>query len=225
MSDPNKRTYWPSTSIACSPIEEFPLTKEAIDKSFEYRSEEAVQSAVYLQNALREFLQKMMLGMSKESIANTPGRFVKALEEMTQGYHSSPEEILGKTFEDDCDEIIILRAIPFTSICEHHLLPFVGTCDVGYLPGKVVGLSKLARLVDCFACRLQMQERMTRQIAQSLMTHLEAKGAAVVTRAVHSCMACRGVKKAGAEMVCSSMLGQFRDEPETRAEFLQLCRG
>lgn len=156
-------------------------------------------------------------------LVDTPTRVVKALREMTKGYAEDPEDILGKVFEEPCDEVIILRDIPFTSLCEHHLLPFVGTADVGYLPGSVVGLSKLARLVDCYACRLQMQERLTKEIAESLVQHLKARGAAVVTRAIHSCLACRGAKKAGAEMVCSSMLGVFRDKPEARAEFLALC--
>lgn len=181
------------------------------------------QTQICLQNALRDFL-KLLPEVQQESLQNTPARFVKALTEMTSGYASSPEEILSKTFEDDCDEIIVVRGISFSSVCEHHLLPFIGTADIGYLPGKVVGLSKLPRLVDCFARRLQMQERLTRQISEALMTHLNAKGAAVITRATHTCMSCRGVRKEGAEMVCSSMLGVFRDEPSARAEFLTLCR-
>jgi GTP cyclohydrolase I len=172
---------------------------------------------------MASFLERYDVG--DEAMENTPRRFVKALEEMTKGYEESPATILGKVFEDSYDEVVILRNIPYTSVCLHHILPFSGTADVGYLPGKVVGLSKLARLVDCFARRLQMQERMTRQIAESLMEHLEAKGAAVVTRGVHSCMQCRGVKKSGAEMVCSTMLGVFRDDVAARAEFLTLCKG
>lgn len=167
------------------------------------------------------------LGGDVEASQNTPARFVKALFEMTSGRHEIPEEILSKQFDEKSDEMVVLAGIEFTSLCEHHLLPFVGTAAVGYLPGeegKVVGLSKLARLVDCFSKRLQLQERMTRQIGEALMTHLKAKGAAVVVRAQHMCMACRGVKKPDAVMVTSSMLGCFRDEPETRAEFLMLCR-
>lgn len=148
--------------------------------------------------------------------------------EMTLGYQEDPKEILSRTFDEKSDEVVILRGIEFTSLCRHHLLPFSGTADVGYLPGetgKVVGLSKLARLVDCFARRLQLQERMTRQIAESLMGHLNARGAAVVVRAKHSCMACRGVKKASATMVTSCCLGAFREDGRLRSEFLTLCSG
>lgn len=176
------------------------------------------------EEAVRCLIRLMGQDPDIPGLLETPRRVVRALGEMTKGYNSDPAHILQKTFEDDHDQIIILRGIPFTSMCEHHLLPFSGTADVGYLPGKVVGLSKLARLVDCFACRLQMQERMTREIADSIMTHLIAKGVAVVVKAMHSCMACRGVKKPGAEMVTSRMLGIFRDEASARSEFLDLCR-
>lgn len=178
----------------------------------------------YLQKALRNFLQAGMT-QDKETLENTPGRFVKALEEMTEGYGMDPKEILSKVFEDSYDEVVILRGIEFNSLCEHHLLPFSGTVDVGYIPGRVVGLSKLARLVDCYSRRLQMQERMTRQIAEALAEHLGAKGVAVVSRGRHSCMCHRGVRKANAEMICSTMLGAFRDNSDARAEFLMLCQG
>jgi GTP cyclohydrolase I len=174
--------------------------------------------------AVRILLRHMGVDPTTAALAETPQRVARALIEMTAGYRDDPQLILSKTFEDDCDEVIILRNIPFTSMCEHHLLPFSGSADVGYLPGKVVGLSKLARLVDCFARRLQMQERMTRQIADALVEHLQARGAGCIVRANHSCMACRGVKKAGAEMVTSRMLGVFRDKAEARAEFLMLCQ-
>lgn len=168
------------------------------------------------------------LGGNAEAVANTPLRFLKALHEMTRGRLEDPAVILSKRFAAGSDELVVLRGIEFVSLCEHHLLPFTGTADVGYLPpesGEVVGLSKLARLVDCFARRLQIQERMTHDIAHSLMTCLVAKGAAVVVRARHSCMGCRGVKKPGAEMVTSCVLGLFRTEPGLRAEFLELCKG
>ncbi len=176
------------------------------------------------EEAVSTLLQLIGEDPQRNGLRETPSRVCKALLEMTAGYKEKPEEILGKVFEDSYDEIVILKGISFTSLCEHHLLPFIGTADVGYLPGKVVGLSKLARLVDCFARRLQLQERMTRQIAEALIEHLSAKGAAVVIRAVHSCMACRGVKKSGAEMITSAMLGVFRDEAKARSEFLELCR-
>lgn len=178
---------------------------------------------INLQESLRKFLS-LYTDLPKESIENTPRRLVQALIEMTSGYNSSPEEILGKVFEVECDELIICKSISFTSVCSHHLLPFYGTCDVGYIPGKVVGLSKLARLVDCYSRRLQMQETMTQQISKAIETHLEARGVAVVTKAQHSCMCARGVRKEGAEMICSSMLGVFRTESAARAEFLNLCR-
>jgi GTP cyclohydrolase I len=155
---------------------------------------------------------------------DTASRVVRALKEMTQGTNDDPAEILSRTFDDPHDDLIILSGVSFTSLCEHHMLPFVGTVDLGYLPGKVVGLSKLARLVDCFSRRLQIQERMTREIADALETHLDAKGVACVVRASHSCMACRGVRKPGATMVTSSMLGLFRTDPSLRSEFLSLCR-
>lgn len=161
----------------------------------------------------------------QRGLEETPARFWKALKEMTAGYHETPGEILSKTFDEHSDEMIFLQDIPFTSLCEHHLLPFSGKAHVAYIPGtkgKVVGLSKLARLVDCFARRLQMQERMTRQIAESLEECLKARGVMVVIKATHSCMACRGVKKAGAKMGTSCTLGLFREKPEVRAEFLAL---
>jgi GTP cyclohydrolase IA len=145
------------------------------------------------------------------------------LVEMTAGYNEDPETILATTFSDHCDEVVVLKGITFTSLCEHHLLPFVGTADVGYLPdGMVVGISKLARLVNCFARRLQVQERMTQQIAQSIETWLHARGAAVVIRARHQCLACRGANQPQSEMVTSAMLGLFRSDTALRAEFLHL---
>ena len=120
--------------------------------------------------------------------------------------------------------MIICDTIDFVSLCEHHLLPFLGTVNIGYLPGKVVGLSKLARLVDCYSRRLQMQERMTKQIGRDIEKYLEAKGVAVVVRATHACLSCRGARKPRAGMVTSHMAGFFRDKPEARAEFLALCK-
>lgn len=160
---------------------------------------------------------------SNEGMKETPARVYKALLEMTSGYQEDPAVILSTVFEEPCDEVVILKGIQLVSLCEHHMLPFTGSADVGYIPGRVVGLSKLARLVDCFARRFQIQERMTRQIALAIMEHLKAEGAAVVVRAVHSCMACRGVKKQGATMVTSSMLGSFRTDVAARMEFLHLC--
>jgi GTP cyclohydrolase I len=160
----------------------------------------------------------------RDGLAGTPERVVRAWRELTAGYAEDPADILSRTFEETSDEMIILRGITFHSMCEHHLLPFQGTAAVGYLPGKVVGISKLARLVHCFARRLQIQERMTRQIADAVQEHLGARGVGVIVRAQHLCMACRGVRQEETEMVTSAMLGTLRSDATSRAEFLRLCQ-
>lgn len=173
--------------------------------------------------AVVELLYHIGEDPGREGLLDTPARVARALREMTSGYEEDPAEILGTTFDVACDELVVLRGIRFTSLCEHHMLPFTGTATVGYLPGaRVVGLSKLARLVLCFARRLQVQERLTRQVARAIMEHLDAAGAGVVVRAHHHCMGCRGVKQPDAEMVTSAMLGAFRDDPAARAELLAL---
>jgi len=159
----------------------------------------------------------------RDGLRDTPARVVKALLEMTAGYGESPAEILSTTFAEHSDELIVLRGIDFYSTCEHHLLPFHGVAHVGYLPGKVVGISKLARLVHCFARRLQIQERMTQQIAEAVETHLEARGVGVIVAAHHLCMGCRGVKSPTSQLITSAMLGSLRSDPNTRSEFLRLC--
>jgi len=161
---------------------------------------------------------------ARDGLADTPDRVIRAWREMTAGYDQDPAEILGRTFDEPSDELIVLSGVAFHSVCEHHLLPFQGTACVGYLPGKVVGISKLARLVDCFARRLQIQERVTRQIAEAIMLHLDARGAAVIVRAHHLCMGCRGVRQPGADMITSSMAGSLRTDATTRSEFLRLCK-
>ena len=160
----------------------------------------------------------------RDGLLDTPSRVVRAWREMTAGYGEDPAEILSRTFEESSDEMVVLRGISFYSTCEHHMLPFYGTASVGYLPGRVVGISKLARLVNCFARRLQIQERMTRQIAESVEQHLDARGVGVVIRAHHLCMGCRGVRQEETEMVTSSMLGTLRRDPTSRAEFFRLCK-
>ena len=159
----------------------------------------------------------------RDGLCDTPSRVVKALLEMTAGYDESPADILSTTFAEHSDELIILRGIDFYSICEHHLLPFHGVAHVGYLPGKVVGISKLARVVHCFARRLQIQERLTQQVAHAVETHLEARGVGVIIAAHHLCMGCRGVKLPATQLVTSAMLGTLRNSAETRSEFLRLC--
>jgi GTP cyclohydrolase I len=160
---------------------------------------------------------------SRNGLLETPRRVVKALHELTAGYAEDPAEILSKTFEETSDELIVLRNIEFHSLCEHHLLPFYGTASVGYLPGEVVGISKLARLVHCYARRLQIQERLTRQIADAIALHLHARGTGVIVQAHHLCMGCRGVRQASTEMITSAMLGTLREDAVTRGEFLELC--
>lgn len=160
---------------------------------------------------------------SRDGLVDTPDRVVRAWREMTSGYGEDPAEILSRTFEETSDELVILGGISFYSTCEHHLLPFYGTVSVGYLPGKVVGISKLARLVQCYARRLQIQERMTKQIAAAIATHLEARGTGVVIKAHHLCMGCRGTRQPATQMVTSSMLGTLRDDAVSRSEFLRLC--
>lgn len=161
---------------------------------------------------------------SREGLRETPARVMRAWREMTSGYDEDPARILAKQFKaKEYDEMVTVRGIEFWSTCEHHLLPFTGKVTVGYLPGaSVVGLSKIPRLVHCFARRLQIQERLTAQIAGAMRDHLGAAGVGVVMRATHLCMAARGVK-APAEMVTSTMLGTIRDDPRARAEFLSIA--
>jgi GTP cyclohydrolase I len=159
----------------------------------------------------------------REGLRDTPDRVLRAWKELTAGYAQDPKAILARTFAEPCDEMAVVRDIPFRSTCEHHLFPFTGVASIGYIPdGRVVGLSKLARLVDCYALRLQLQERMTRQIAEAVMEHLSPKAVGVVVRGLHTCMSHRGVRKDGAAFTTSSMLGAMRDEPAARAEFLAL---
>lgn len=162
---------------------------------------------------------------NREGLVDTPARVLKAFTEMTTGYHLDPATILERTFDvGDADELVVVRGIPFHSLCEHHLLSFTGTATVGYLPvDRVVGLSKIPRLVDCYARRLQVQERMTRQIADALVEHLGVETVGVVVRGEHSCMSCRGVGKS-AEMITSRLTGMLRDDAAARAEFMGLER-
>jgi GTP cyclohydrolase IA len=156
----------------------------------------------------------------------TPARVSRALRELTDGYGVLPEQVVaGAVFEQDYDEMVVVKDIPFYSLCEHHMLPFFGHCHVGYLPkGKVVGLSKIPRLVSVFAHRLQLQERMTKEIAEALEAAVAPKGVGIVVEARHLCMEMRGVQKPGGHLITSCMLGTFRRDPRTRGEFLELVR-
>ena len=162
----------------------------------------------------------------RQGLKATPARVSKALRQLTDGYGVKPEDVIaGALFDQDYDEMVLVKDIPFYSLCEHHMLPFFGRCHVGYLPkGKVVGLSKIPRLVGIFAHRLQLQERLTNDIADALNSALLPKGVGVVVEARHLCMEMRGVEKPGGQMITSCMLGTFRRDPRTRAEFLDLVR-
>lgn len=173
--------------------------------------------------AVKILLASLGQDPDREGLRDTPTRVVKALREMTSGYDEDPADVLSRDFEETADELVVCKGVDFVSLCEHHLMPFTGVAHVGYLPrGKVVGLSKLARLVDIFARRLQIQERMTSEIAHALMDNTDAKSVAVVVDAHHACMSCRGVRKAGARMVTSAVLGEMRTNTAQRAEFLAL---
>jgi GTP cyclohydrolase IA len=163
----------------------------------------------------------------REGLLDTPRRVVKAYEEFFKGYALSPDQILSRTFKDveGYDEMIVLRDIAFDSYCEHHMVPFNGRVHVAYIPGdRVVGISKLARLVEIFAKRLQIQEKLTAQIASTLNTVLKPRGVAVVVEATHMCMTTRGVHKPGTVMQTSHLLGLFRSDPRTRQEFFSLLK-
>lgn len=167
-----------------------------------------------------------LLGEDPEraGLQRTPVRVAKALDFLTSGYRLSAQTIIeSAVFAEDVKEMVVVRDIEFYSLCEHHLLPFFGHAHVGYLPnGRVVGLSKIARLVDCFARRLQVQERLTNQIAEALHQHLGAHGVAVVTEASHTCMMMRGVQKQNSRTIASAMRGTFEQDARTRAEFMGL---
>jgi len=177
--------------------------------------------------AVRELLAAVGEDPDREGLRETPARVARAYQELLGGMRLRAEDVLTTTFDLGHDEMILVRDIELWSMCEHHLVPFTGVAHIGYIPnedGRITGLSKLARLVDVFAKRPQVQERLTTQIADSLMSILEARGAIVVVEAEHLCMTARGVRKPGSKMVTSAMRGRFRDDQNTRQEFLGLIR-
>lgn len=175
--------------------------------------------------AVRQLLMYVGEDVEREGLLDTPKRYAKALEELTSGYSEDPAEILGTQFDEAHDQMVVVTGIEFTSLCEHHILPFTGVASVGYIPTrKVVGLSKLPRVVHTFAKRLQVQERMTNQIAAAINEHVQPMGVGVVVTASHQCMAIRGVKQNDARMTTSCLLGTMRESPAARAEFLALAR-
>lgn len=176
--------------------------------------------------AIREILLAIGEDPDREGLRETPARIGRMYAELFGGLHENPREHLRKFFAETCDEVVLVRDISFNSTCEHHLLPFMGTAHVAYLPGeRVVGLSKLARVVEGVARRPQVQERMTEQIADLLEQELQAKGVAVVIEAEHTCMTIRGVRKPGSICVTSAMRGCFRNKASTRAELMTLIYG
>jgi GTP cyclohydrolase IA len=177
-----------------------------------------------LEEAVRTLLAEIGEDPAREGLVRTPQRVRRMYDELTAGYHVDPDALInGACFSVDYDEMVVVRDIEFFSLCEHHLLPFIGKAHVGYLPrGRVVGLSKIPRIVDMYAQRLQVQERLTVQVADFLMEKLEPKGVACVIEATHLCTMMRGVKKQEATMVTSSMTGTFRRDARTRAEFMGL---
>ena len=175
---------------------------------------------------VKELLQELGEDVNREGLVDTPKRVAKAMEFLTSGYSKTPEEVInGAIFEAGQDNMVIVRDIEVYSLCEHHMMPFFGRCHIGYISrGKVLGVSKLARIVDCFARRLQIQERLTCEIAQAIKSEIGAEGVGVVMECRHLCMMMRGVEKQNSIMTTSSVLGSFRSNPSTRAEFMSLVQ-
>jgi GTP cyclohydrolase IA len=198
------------------------MPKDQPDKTVRNGSRPSREEA---EDAVRTLIRWAGDDPTREGLKNTPGRVVRAYEEYFAGYATDPAELLGRTFQETngYDEMVVLRDIRFESHCEHHLAPIIGKVHVAYLPNhRVIGISKLARLVEVFAKRLQIQEKMTAQIATTLNDALKPKGVAVVIEAAHQCITTRGVHKPGVAMVTSHMLGAFRNNPSTRREFLAM---
>ena len=179
-----------------------------------------------LERAVRDILKEIGEDPTREGLERTPARVTKALRDLTAGYGQDARDVLNEAlFTEEYDEMVVVKDIDFYSLCEHHLLPFFGKCHVAYMPSrKIVGLSKIPRLVEMFSRRLQVQERLTTQIAQTINEVLQPRGVAVVMEALHMCMLMRGVEKQNSKAVTSAMLGAFRANAETRAEFMELIK-
>ncbi|MFA6185848.1 MAG: GTP cyclohydrolase I FolE [Phycisphaerae bacterium] len=176
-----------------------------------------------IEKAVKEILLALGENPNREGLKLTPKRVAKMYAELLSGPSENPKEFVKSIFKEKCDEVVLLRDIPFSSICEHHLMPFIGKAHIAYLPGDfVIGVSKLARIVDSFAKRLQVQERLTSQIADFLIDTLNPQGVAVVLEASHSCMTIRGIKKPGSVMITSAIRGIFKRDPRSRAEVMSL---
>ena len=202
------------------------INLEQLKESFEItprvNGAQAKAQQAGIETAVREILQHVGENAEREWLLRTPERVARMYDELTAGYHTDPVKLINDAvFDVDYDEMVIVKDIDFSSLCEHHLLPFFGHAHVAYIPaGKVVGLSKIPRIVEMFARRLQVQERMTKQIADFIQEVLHPKGVAVVVEAAHMCSMMRGVKKPNATMTTSTMLGSFRESSMTRAEFM-----
>ena len=179
-----------------------------------------------MKDSFKKILEGIGEDVNREGLRDTPERAASAFNYLTKGYHESLDDIInGALFESDMSEMVIVKDIEMYSMCEHHLLPFLGKCHIGYLPnGKVLGLSKIARILDYFARRLQIQERLTTEVANCIASITGARGVAVVMEAQHLCMMMRGVEKQNSVMTTSVMLGEMRDNPSSRMEFLNLIR-
>jgi GTP cyclohydrolase IA len=179
-----------------------------------------------MERHVEQLLKELGEDVHREGLERTPVRVAAALRYLTSGYDKNAHDILNDAlFVEEYDEMVVVKDIDVFSVCEHHLLPFIGKCHVAYMPHKkIVGLSKIPRLVDMYARRLQVQERLTTQIASTLSEVLQPRGVAVVMEAIHLCMLMRGVEKQNSKAVTSAMLGAFRDRPETRAEFMELIK-
>ncbi|HIE30457.1 TPA: GTP cyclohydrolase I FolE [Candidatus Poribacteria bacterium] len=179
-----------------------------------------------LEKLYEQILRCIGENVQREGLIKTPSRAADAMKFMTQGYRQNIKDILNNAiFDSDADDIVIVRDIEFYSLCEHHILPMVGKCHVAYIPnGKIIGLSKIPRIVDMFARRLQVQERLTNQIASALNEALDPLGVAVVMEAQHMCMMIRGVQKQNSKAITSAVLGVFRDDPSTKAEWMSLLQ-
>jgi GTP cyclohydrolase I len=189
-------------------------------------SDSAEERNPALERLIRDMLKEIGEDPSREGLEKTPERVAGAYRYLTSGYRQDAAEVLnGALFTEEYDEMVVVKDIDFYSVCEHHVLPFFGKCHVAYMPSRqIVGLSKIARLVEMYSRRLQVQERLTTQIAQTINEVLQPRGVAVVMEALHLCMLMRGVEKQNSKAVTSAMLGAFRENPETRAEFMELIK-
>lgn len=179
-----------------------------------------------MEKLIRELIKKLGEDPDREGLKRTPKRVEESLSFLTEGYRQDPKKLIeNSVYSDKHEEMVLIKDIPLYSLCEHHLLPFFGNAHVGYIPNdKIVGISKIAKMVDLYARRLQVQERLTNQIAKTLMDVLKPCGVGVVIEAEHLCMQMRGVQKRGTAVITSAMLGAFRRRPETRAEFMNLIK-